>query len=84
MNTIFINQINIIKKKYNINSNLELCVKYINSLNFLDHIIFGIENLAQVREIIKHRDKKFYNGVEKKINQKFEFLDKKYIDILKL
>ena len=84
LNIVFKNQLSVIKKKYNITSNLELCVKYINSLNFLDYIIFGVENLAQTREILKYKDEKFYNGIEKKINQKFEFLDTKYIDISKL
>lgn len=84
VNIVFKNQITNIKKRYNIKSNLELCVKYINSLNFLDHIVFGFENFDQIKKIIKYKNNKFSNSVAKKINQKFEFLDTKYIDILKL
>ena len=84
VNILFKNQLNAIKKKYNISSNLELCIMYVNSLNFLDHIIFGFENFFQIKKIIKYKDKKFLTGVAKKINQKFEFLNIKYIDLLKL
>ena len=71
-------------KKYNISSNLELCIRYVNSLNFLNYIVFGIENFGQIKKIIKYKNKKFSNRVTRKINQMFEFLDTRYVDILKL
>lgn len=84
VNNILKKQIKIIKKKYNIKSNLELCIRYVNSLNFLNYIVFGIEDFGQIKKIIKYKNKQFSNRVARKINQMFEFLDTKYIDILKL
>ena len=73
-----------IKKRYDIKSNLELCIGYVNSLSYLDYIVIGFENYDQIKEIIKYKNKKFMINQIKTINNKFNFLDTKYIDILKL
>tara|TARA_Y200000002_G_C22683173_1_gene664930 strand:- start:1455 stop:3029 length:1575 start_codon:yes stop_codon:yes gene_type:complete len=73
-----------IKKRYDIKSNLELCIGYVNSLSFLDYIVIGFENYNQIKKIIKYKNKKFMASQIKIINKKFNFLDTKYIDILKL
>ena len=73
-----------IKKKYTVKTNLELCIGYVNSLSYLNHIVIGFENYDQIKEAMKYKNKKFKQDHRKVINKQFEFLDSKYIDILKI
>ena len=84
VNTLFLKRLSEIKKKYSINSNLELCIKFVNSLNYLNNIVIGFENLNQIKQAIIHYNKKFKYKDIKLINKEFEFLDTKYIDLKKL
>lgn len=84
INNVFKKKLFDIKKKYNIKSNLELCMRFANSLSYLDYIVIGFENYNQIKQAMKFKDLKFSNNHAKKINQKFKFLNSKYIDPIKL
>ena len=37
----------------NLKSNLELCLRYVLSINWISHIILGVENEKQLKNILK-------------------------------
>lgn len=83
-NQIVQKKIDKIKNIYSIKNNFELCIRYVNSINYLDHIVIGFENYHQIKEFILFQNKKFFRNQIKHINKKFDFLSSKYLDILKL
>jgi len=83
-NVKFLKELSNIKKEYSIKSNLELCIKYVNSLKYLDNIIIGFENYDQIKQVVKYKNKKFSTKNIIEINKQFKFLKTKYIDIMKL
>ncbi len=84
INKTYQKSLSCIKEKFGIESNLELCIRYVNSLSFLNFIVIGFEDYDQIRQFIKYKNKAFTNNQIKMINSKFKFLSNKYIDILKL
>ena len=44
INKLFKSKLVEIKSKFQIKSNLELCVRFINSLNYLDNVVLGLKN----------------------------------------
>jgi len=83
INKLFKEKLVKIKSIYKIKSNLELCIKFINSLNFLDNIIFGFEKYNQIMQAIIYKNSKFLEKDSLYINKQFEFLNTKYIDLSK-
>ena len=83
INKLFKEKLIKIKSIYKIKSNLELCIKFINSLNFLDNIIFGFEKYNQIMQAIVYKNSKFLEKDSLYINKQFEFLNTKYIDLSK-
>lgn len=84
INNLFKKKLTLIKQKLHIKSNLELCVKFVNSINYLDNLIIGFENYKQIKQIIDIKMKKFSTKNANFILNQFHFLKNKYIDILKL
>ena len=62
-----------IKSKFQIKSNLELCVRFINSLNYLDNVGFGFEKYDHILQTIKFKNKKFSKRIIFNINKQFRF-----------
>lgn len=58
----------------------ELCIKYINSINFLDHIIFGINNYNNLKDISVFLKNKFSFNEINKIDNFLKIKKIKYID----
>lgn len=56
---IIYNKIEDLCKKFNL-SKLELAIGYIKSVSWVDGIIFGIDNICQLKEIFEH-----FNNIEK-------------------
>lgn len=83
-NNIYLKILSNIKNKYKINSNLGLCIKFINSLNFLDNVVIGFENLKQIEQVVKHKNAKFKFREAMQINKMFKFLNSNYIDLIKI
>lgn len=84
INKLFKSKLFEIKSKFQIKSNLELCVRFINSLNYLDNVVFGFEKYDHILQTIKYKNKKFSKGTIFNINKQFRFLNSKYIDLSKL
>ena len=84
MNNLFKKKLFYIKKNYNIKSNLELCMRFVNSLSYLDYIVIGFENYNQIKQAMKFKNLRFSANHAKIINQQFEFLNTRYIDPIKL
>ncbi len=84
INNILQKKISFIKKKYSINKNIELCIIYVNSLKYLDHIVMGFEKFDQLKEAILFKNKKLKIKDTSYINKQFEFLKTKYIDLRKI
>jgi len=58
----------------------ELCIKYINSINFLDHIVFGINNYNNFKEICAFLKNKFSFDEMNKIDNFLKMKKIQYID----
>ena len=58
----------------------ELCIKYINSVNFLDHIVFGINNYNNFKEICAFLKNKFTFDEMNKIDNFLKIKKIQYID----
>lgn len=68
---IFVDKIEIICKELNLNK-LELCFAYVKSFKWVDFILFGIDNINHLKEIIKaSKIKKLKKNNVKKINNLF-------------
>jgi len=84
INRLFKSKLVGIKSKFRIKSNLELCVRFVNSLTYLDNIVFGFEKYDHILQTIKYKNKKFSKRVISYINNQFKFLNSKYIDLSRL
>ena len=58
----------------------ELCIKYVNSINYLDHIIFGINNYNNFKDICFFLRKKFSFDEINKIDSFLKMKKTQYID----
>lgn len=68
---IFVRKIEIICKELNLNK-LELCFSYIKSFKWVDFILFGIDNINHLKQIIKaSKIKKLKKNDIKKISNLF-------------
>ena len=68
-------------KKFKKKNIIDLTFSYLNSLDFVDGIIFGFNSIEQFNKIIKHRNSKKLDKTQVKILLKeFKFIDKKILD----
>ena len=74
-------QINIIKKKFNVKNNLHLCMKYINSIDFIDYIIVGCNNFKQFRDnLLAFEEPAFLKSQINIINKVIKVKNKRILD----
>ena len=83
INKLFYQKVLKIKMKYKIKSSLELCIKFVNSLIYLDNIIFGFEKYNHILQTLKYKNRKFSSKDASYICNQFKFLNPKYIDLSK-
>lgn len=70
-----------IKKEFNIKNNLQLCIKYVNSMSFIDFIVVGCNNLRQFKEILfGFRKRNFLKSEISIINQTIKVKNKNILD----
>ena len=74
-------QIKIILKKFNIKNNLQLCMQYVNSINFIDYIIIGCNNSKQFKDNFSAFNERIFSNSEIKIIDKvIKVKNKKILD----
>jgi spore coat polysaccharide biosynthesis protein SpsF (cytidylyltransferase family)/aryl-alcohol dehydrogenase-like predicted oxidoreductase len=74
-------QIKKINNKFNLKNNLELCIKYVNSISFIDYIVIGCNNLKQFKEILFAFEKnKFSKSEISVINENIKIKNKNILD----
>tara|TARA_E500000178_G_scaffold332515_1_gene366407 strand:+ start:7168 stop:8754 length:1587 start_codon:yes stop_codon:yes gene_type:complete len=83
INNLFNQKVSKIKMHYKIKSNLELCIRFVNSLVYLDNIVFGFEKYNHILQTLKYKNKKFSSKDTSYICNQFKFLKTKYIDLSK-
>ena len=49
----FINKLNLLVKLFKLNSRIELCFSYINSIEWIDGLLIGVVNINQLNENLK-------------------------------
>ena len=74
-------QIQNINKKFNLKNNLQLCIKYVNSISFIDYIVVGCNNSKQFKEILFAFEKRKFSKSEVcVINKTIKIKNKNILD----
>lgn len=69
-----LNKIEKMCKKYNI-SRIELAIAYVKQFNAISHLVFGVDNIEQLKENIKIFENDFSLDILKEIGNEFEHLE---------
>ena len=68
-------------KKFKKKNIIDLTFSYLNSLEFVDGIIFGFNSISQFNKIIKYRNsKKLKKSQVKILLKELKFIDKRILD----
>ena len=75
------NSINLLCKKYNV-TKVELVVGFIKSIKWIDGVIFGVDNITQLKENIKifNETREFKANEINEIKEMFSNIPKKLIN----
>lgn len=75
------NKLKRITKRFNKKNVVDLTFSYLNSLNFIDGIIFGFNSIEQFKNIIKYRNSEKLSKLQlKMLSDEVKFVDKRILD----
>jgi len=75
------NKLSKLMKKFNKKNIVDLTFSYLNSLKFVDGIIFGFNSVKQFKDIIRYRNSKKLNKVQlEMLFKELKFVDKRILD----